>query len=126
MSIIDRVAADIAAHPHDRHAARAARLGLTVDQVRAAVHYARARASGPANPRPRQEQSTRAPDPATLPDAVARQIAALLRDRNWTQARLARELEVSPGLVSAWMRGRVRPGATLQAVLDGLSSRPPA
>lgn len=125
MSITDRVAADMAAHPHDRHAERAARMGLTTDQVRAAVRYVRARSAGPASERPRREQSTRAPDPATLVDAVARQIATLLRDRNWTQARLARELEVSPGLVSAWMNGRGRPGATLQAVLDGLSARSP-
>lgn len=114
-TLIDRLEADVAAHPADGPSERAARLGATPGAVRGVL--ARLRERGIAVP-----EHTRGRPPApTDREPVAPMVARILERTGWSQAELARELDVSPKTLSAWVTGARYPEAGTLAALRGLA-----
>lgn len=116
--------ADLAAYPDDTPAARAARLGRTPREVRAALGLATpsptaGRRKGTTGP----QRATRArPDPATL-DEQRRAVVEALEQLGTTHRGLAELLGVSSSLVSRWVGGQRRPTAHHLARLAELRRR---
>lgn len=116
--LVDRLEADLAEHPDDGPAARAARLGVTEGAARGTLAKLRARGVDvPEHPRGR-------PAAPTDREPVAPMVARILERTGWSQAQLARELAVTPAALSAWVRGGRYPGAKtlarLRAMADGV------
>lgn len=103
--LVDRLEADLAEHPDDGPAARAARLGTTEGAVRGTLAKLRARGVNvPEHPRGR-------PSAPKDREPVAPMVERILERTGWSQADLARELAVTPAALSAWVRGSRHPGA---------------